>query len=302
MDPEIENQINNLHFQIKLSERAERFEDMVEFMTQRVKLNSKARLDEEGRNLLSISFKNLISNKRQALRQFSHHIYIQEDDSISQQLSPERFNQVLQDYQNQIRNELFETCLTCINLIDQFLIVDAEQENSWLSHQKYSENELEFMENLESLIFYYKLKGDYVRYVIEAFDGKESLEYLENSSKQFYLNLGQEAYQKAFDLANLPTSSATEPSESVISEKYLSPTNPLKLGVCLNFSVFCYDSLKQVDLAKDLAQTGFEQAINELDSLNDQEYMSSTTILQLIKDNLTLWNEPVEEPASGEEV
>merc|ERR1712110_1255000 len=38
-----------------------------------------------------------------------------------------------------------------------------------------------------------------------------------------------------------------------------------------------------------LAKTAFDEAIAELDTLNEDSYKDSTLIMQLLRDNLTLW-------------
>ncbi len=69
----------------------------------------------------------------------------------------------------------------------------------------------------------------------------------------------------------------------------LAPTNPLRLSLALNFSVFYYDILDAPDLACDLAKQAFYDAINELDSLTEESYSESIPVIQLLHDNLVLW-------------
>ncbi|KAG7228204.1 hypothetical protein INR49_013367 [Caranx melampygus] len=104
----------------------------------------------------------------------------------------------------------------------------------------------------ESKVFYLKMKGDYYRYLSE------------NS---------QQAYQQAFE----------------ISKGEMQPTHPIRLGLALNFSVFYYEILNNPDRACSLAKTAFDEAIAELDTLNEDSYKDSTLIMQLLRDNLTLW-------------
>ena len=82
-----------------------------------------------------------------------------------------------------------------------------------------------------------------------------------------------EAYQAATEIA------ATE----------LAPTHPIRLGLALNFSVFYYEILNSPDRACHLAKQAFDDAIAELDSLSEESYRDSTLIMQLLRDNLTLW-------------
>lgn len=69
----------------------------------------------------------------------------------------------------------------------------------------------------------------------------------------------------------------------------LPPTNPIRLGLALNFSVFYYEIENDSKKACDLAKKAFDDAIAELDSLKDDNYKDSTLIMQLLRDNLTLW-------------
>ncbi|XP_031194070.1 14-3-3 protein theta-like [Mastomys coucha] len=116
----------------------------------------------------------------------------------------------------------------------------------------------------ESKVFYLKTKGDYFRYLAEVACGDDRKQMIENS---------QGAYQEAFD----------------ISKKEMQPTHPIRLGLALNFSVFYYDILNNPELACTLAKTAFDEAIAELDTLNEDSYKDSTLIMQLLRDNLTLW-------------
>ena len=69
----------------------------------------------------------------------------------------------------------------------------------------------------------------------------------------------------------------------------MTPTHPTRLGLALNFSVFYYEILNSPDRACHLAKQAFDDAIAELDSLSEESYRDSTLIMQLLRDNLTLW-------------
>jgi len=64
--------------------------------------------------------------------------------------------------------------------------------------------------------------------------------------------------------------------------------NPFS-GLALNFSVFYYEILNSPDRACRLAKKAFDDAIAELDTLSEESYKDSTLIMQLLRDNLTLW-------------
>uniref|UniRef100_H2TUP1 14-3-3 protein epsilon n=1 Tax=Takifugu rubripes TaxID=31033 RepID=H2TUP1_TAKRU len=126
----------------------------------------------------------------------------------------------------------------------------------------------------ESKVFYNKMKGDYHRYLAEFATGNSRKEAAENSLV---------AYKTATDLAT--------------SE--LPPTHPIRLGLALNFSVFYYEILNSPDRACRLAKAAFDDAIAELDTLNEESYKDSTLIMQLLRDNLTLWTSDMQ--GEGEE-
>jgi len=76
---------------------------------------------------------------------------------------------------------------------------------------------------------------------------------------------------------------------SDVATSELPPTHPIRLGLALNFSVFYYEILNAPERACQLAKSAFDEAIAELDSLSEESYRDSTLIMQLLRDNLTLW-------------
>merc|ERR1712088_605031 len=118
--------------------------------------------------------------------------------------------------------------------------------------------------NAESKVFYLKMKGDYYRYLAEVAVADAKSAVIEDSQK---------AYQDAFQ----------------ISKEKMQPTHPIRLGLALNFSVFYCEILNSPDKACQLAKQAFDDAIAELDTLNEDSYKDSTLIMQLLRDNLTLW-------------
>ncbi len=89
-----------------------------------------------------------------------------------------------------------------------------------------------------------------------------------------------------------------------IAEHDLPPTHPIRLGLALNFSVFFYEIYNSPDRACALAKKAFDDAIAELDTLSEESYKDSTLIMQLLRDNLTLWtsdqNEAEEAQGGGQ--
>jgi len=113
----------------------------------------------------------------------------------------------------------------------------------------------------ESRVFYLKMTGDYYRYLAEFINDKGH----DGKAAHFY-------------------------SEAlVIAEKTLKPTHPIRLGLALNYSVCQYEILKNKKKACELAREAFDKAISKLDELDEASYKDSTLIMQLLRDNLTLW-------------
>lgn len=87
-----------------------------------------------------------------------------------------------------------------------------------------------------------------------------------------------------------PADCLTQPQNATdVAQTELTPTHPIRLGLALNFSVFYYEILNSPDRACHLAKQAFDDAIAELDSLSEESYRDSTLIMQLLRDNLTLW-------------
>ncbi|CAN0838821.1 14-3-3-like protein B (Fragment) [Linum grandiflorum] len=122
----------------------------------------------------------------------------------------------------------------------------------------------------ESKVFYLKMKGDYHRYLAEFKVGDERKTAAEDTML---------AYKAAQETA----------------AEDLAPTHPIRLGLALNFSVFYFEILNQSDKACSMAKQAFEEAIAEIDTLGEESYKDSTLIMQLLRDNLTLWTSDVQE-------
>ena len=72
-------------------------------------------------------------------------------------------------------------------------------------------------------------------------------------------------------------------------------THPIKLGLALNYSVFYYEVKNDPGIACQLAKKAFDDAIADIDQIEEDQYKDATTIMQLIRDNLTLWTSELEE-------
>lgn len=128
-----------------------------------------------------------------------------------------------------------------------------------------------YPENVQAKIFFLKMKGDYHRYMIEI-SGETSTERA-NLTKS-----AEDAYQEAMDIAKAE----------------LEPTNPIRLGLALNYSVFFYEIKHSPSDACEMARKAFDEAIEGLEDVPETVYKDSTLIMQLLRDNLTLWKSELE--------
>ncbi|XP_042037722.1 14-3-3 protein 1-like [Salvia splendens] len=133
-----------------------------------------------------------------------------------------------------------------------------------------SDNLIPSAASSDSRIFYLKMKGDYHRYLAEFKVDNERKEAAENTML---------AYKAAQEIALAD----------------LAPTHPIRLGLALNFSVFYYEILNSSEKACSMAKQAFEEAIAELDTLGEESYKDSTLIMQLLRDNLTLWTSDMQD-------
>jgi 14-3-3 protein epsilon len=114
-------------------------------------------------------------------------------------------------------------------------------------------------------IYFKKMRGDYFRYLAECMSETDSPAIIESCSKTY-----QEADQTA--KANIP------------------PTHPLRLGLQLNMSVFEFEILQNPGRAIQIASTALDEAFANIDKIRDEYFKESTLIMQLLRDNLTLWS------------
>ena len=75
----------------------------------------------------------------------------------------------------------------------------------------------------------------------------------------------------------------------------LTTTNPVRLGLYLNYSVFLYEVMGDPTAACQIAKQAFDDAIADIEHIDEENYKDATTIMQLIRDNLTLWTSEMEE-------
>lgn len=223
----------------KLSEQAERYDEMKEYMKEVASsANEGGELSVEERNLLSVAYKNAVGSRRASWRIVS---------SVEQKEVSKGNNDnsdMGKEYRVKVEAELNEICTEILNLLAEHLIPKSTAG--------------------ESKVFYYKMQGDYYRYIAEFSD---------HAQKEQSANSAKKAYDDAM----------------AVAQKDLLVTHPIRLGLALNFSVFHYEVLNNPEEACKMARQAFEDAIAELDNVPEESYKDSTLIMQLLRDNLTLW-------------
>jgi 14-3-3 protein epsilon len=222
-----------------LAEQCSRYEDMMSFLEEMVKMKSNDLTSDE-RNLLSIAYKNTISLDRQAIRTLLAY------ESKESKKSESPYLDYIKEYKNKVQKELEGLCNKINTTIDQNLLPKAETD--------------------EAKVFYHKMKGDYDRYIAENVDG---------DLKKKYADLGLQAYNAALD-----------------SAKSIDYTNPIKLGLALNLSVFYYEVVANKEEACKLAKETLDKAKDALSGVDedDDEAKDAMSIVNLLQENLDMWN------------
>ncbi|CAF3638120.1 unnamed protein product [Rotaria sp. Silwood1] len=98
----------------------------------------------------------------------------------------------------------------------------------------------------EQIAFYERMKGDFIRYEIEIASSnlKESLQ---NEANHCYLNAKE------------------------LAENNLPAYHPVRVGIMLNYSVFCFNSKSKADNALKIAKQAYEEALADYDQLHNEE-------------------------------
>ena len=150
-------------FLAKLYERAERYQDMADAVNKLIELNPNLSKDE--RNIFSAGYKNLISDKRASWRLLN---------SLEKKELKKKSKQLIyiKEIKNHIEDELKKIFVNVQNLLDNFLIPNAQ--------------------NSENKVFYLTCKADYFRYFSEINIGKD----LEDSNEK-----AEEFYKKAYEIS-----------------------------------------------------------------------------------------------------
>jgi len=249
----------------RITETAERFEDMCTIMGKLVekKKATSQPLAVEERNMLSVAYKNVVGQRRSSWRTLFH------DEEAEEGSDLEKAQR--KAYKNLVENELKGKCEEVLGLLEQNLLdksMKKENIQDGLDTDNKTPEQQEEANKVETQVFYLKMCGDYYRYLAEF-----------NTEEESYKTNAAAKYDEALAFA----------------QKALKPTHPTRLGLALNASVCYYEIMHQSEEACTLAKDAFDQAIQQLDSLSDSTYKDSTLIMQLLRDNLTIWTSEKEQ-------
>jgi len=197
-------------------------------------------------------------------------------------LSNEERNLIAISYKNQLNSKRF----ACRVIYSLEAIERGKNPQSWKHNQlnSFIDSIIRYLENINeelvslidqillpaatdmhAKIFWLKLKGDFCRYIAE---------YLTNKERQVML-------EKAFDAYK----------DAMREGKEMKKTDPLLLGLVLNFSVFYYEMMGDMVRARELAKGHFDDAMLLLiGGVEGEEDKDTVLLLQLLRDNLSLWS------------
>jgi len=286
LDPPIpENATSkDFYFLIQMCEHCERYDDMV-FYTKKyleavepqylppAPVSLKDEKSDDPVHRISVAFKNYVNPLRQRQRIVSSgNTDMTELENTCKGLSDA--------YKAYALTELKSRCTEVTNILDK--IIEAfenarEPENSE-KRKGWAKESPEFEAAYEAdvrLITIYKMKGDYFRYVSEHNDEQEDKDK------------ANDAYKGAWKLVNFND---------------LNSTHPTRLGLALNNSVFLWEIMKSKVDAKRMAKDAFDKGISKLDDAKQNDYQDATLIMQLLRDNLTIWQQDEEQQDNVEDV
>lgn len=121
------------------------------------------------------------------------------------------------------------------------------------------------------------MMGDYYRYVAESADQSRMEEVKKGALDH---------YNQAMEICN----------------KDLGACNPIRLGLALNFSVFHFEVMNDHKKACELGENALQQALEKIDDCDEETFRDAKSIIELLKENLSLWKEDEEGGAQADDL
>ncbi|KAG0709596.1 14-3-3 domain-containing protein [Suillus ampliporus] len=232
----------------KVAEEAERYEDLVAQIKGLTQTYGALTIEE--RNLLSVAYKNITNSLRSSWRVVDS---LEKLESARPSAQSKHQVSLIRRQRARIEKELTDACKDIVKLLNDSLLATAKPG--------------------EETVFYYKLKGDYYRYLAE---------FAQQQERSRYSDLSLAAYKFAYKHALA----------------MLEPTHPTRLGLALNFAVYYHDVRKSPERACHLGKHAFDEAVACLDDSSSMQVMrDSMMILQLLRDDLVIWSSEMQRDA-----
>ena len=153
----------------------------------------------------------------------------------------------IQEIKNHIENEIKKVVENIHELLDKSLIPNCE--------------------DIESKIFYMRLKADHYRYLCEISKEKDLLEKTEK------------IYKEAYNIAL----------------KELPHINNERIGLCLNLALFYYEIKGDKKEGYRIAKNCFEESMKYLEEIEKFKSKDVLMLIQLLKENLIFWSSEMNE-------
>ena len=235
---------NKYIFQALLAEKCHRYKDMVSILEEYAE-KKETELNNEERNLLAQAYKNKLEIYRKVLKQLK----LKESDEKNKE-TDNLLNYL--EYKEAYENKMIEKIKEMIDFINQLL-------------QK--------TEDKEGILLYYKLIGDFNRYIAE---------FAEGDLREKAINECIDYYPKAYEMA-----------------KEIYPLNIISLGTKLNYSVFLYEIIHEREKGIEVAYDSFEIACRQKtrDNVDNKEV---DAFINLFKDNIIEWRQRKENHKNNE--
>ena len=226
---------NKYIFQALLAKNCHRYKDMISILEEYAE-KKETELNNEERNLLAHAYKNKLEIYRKVLKQ------LKLKESNEKNKEADNFLYYL-EFKEIYENKMIEKIKEMINFIRQLL---------------------EKTEEKEGKLLYYKLIGDFNRYIAE---------FAEGELRELAINECIDYYPKAYEMA-----------------KELNPLNIISLGTKLNYSVFLYETLNEREKGIEVAYDSFEIACRQKtrDNVDNKEV---NAFINLFKDNIIDWRQ-----------
>lgn len=227
----------------KIYSKFESFEEMTTCMKNIISLNNT--LTKEERSYFSSSQKSFLSEKKHRLIAINGLLktYMKEDSNNKKNQTK---LDLLKELKKSIEREIYQINYEVQEIIDGYLLPKTK--------------------NNEDIVFYYKMKADYYRYMHEmSIKGEED---------EDFLTLSEEYYLKAIEKAN----------------GNLSQLNFVWLSTILNYAIFLGEIKKDKENAIQVAKKIFENAVQNTEDLNNEKNKEGLVVLQLIQENIILWS------------